>query len=75
LTIKFTQHTPDRSGRAAQILRPLHRLIAPAGCPAKTPADSKALIKLTQPCRLPNLFSCQTSSPPDTAGDPAWAGF
>src|SRR5579884_2138586 len=38
---------------------PAHR---GGACGTTTPAGSKALIKFTQPCTLPNLFSCQTSS-------------
>ncbi len=41
---------------------------ARAGLERGVPQQDKALIKFTQPCRLPNLFSCQTSC---GAGTPA----
>ncbi len=72
LTIKFTR----RSGSlptSARILRPWicssHPLSGPAhrrtDLRRNTPADLSALKKFTQPCRLPNRFSCQTSSRPE----------
>ncbi len=69
LTIKFTR----RSG----LLRTSARISQPWICSSRlrsgpahrrtdisedTPADLSALKKFTQPCRLPNRFSCQTSS-------------
>jgi hypothetical protein len=60
--------TPN-PGKTARISRPWtcssHPLYGPApkdGSQEDTPADLSALKKITQPCRLPNRFSCQTSS-------------
>jgi hypothetical protein len=73
LTIKFTQRirTPVvrlRLRNSYGLISLTHRAAI-----AAPQSVSKALIKLTyfyitQPCRLPNLFSCQTSSMPRLGG-------
>jgi hypothetical protein len=67
LTIKFTQHIRDPEPR--QRLRKLYVAICSSlRLASATPADIRQLIKFnTQPCRLPNLFSCQTSSAAEAA--------
>jgi hypothetical protein len=73
LTIKFTQHIRDPEPR--QRLCKLYVAICSSlRLASATPADIRQLIKFnTQPCRLPNLFSCQTSSA-IRRSLPAWAG-
>jgi hypothetical protein len=67
LTIKFTQHIRDPEPRRR--LRKLYVAICSSlRLASATPADIRQLIKfITQPCRLPNLFSCQTSSAAEAA--------
>jgi hypothetical protein len=83
LTTKFTQHSPP--WRVTPVNSWRHRLIAPGYCEPETPADL-GTHKIYSPCRffrvtelllqlLPNLVSCQTSSPRSSRPRPAWAGF
>jgi hypothetical protein len=64
LTIKFTRHTPDESGlRRGKFYGPKFLLIARLDLRLTyTSRFLSGTHKNLQPCRLPNLFSCQTSS-------------
>jgi hypothetical protein len=70
LTIKFTQRIRAPEARP-RLRKPYDLHICSSLRLRRNTSRSKALIKftsiLTQPCRLPNLFSCQTSSATEVA--------